>query len=196
VNRVAITDTANQIFIKDTAGIFNGVNDLPQCRYTVPAQTEVACAYPSPGFRLSDRVLRIALGDRNDTLNVDTSGPNSGWRQVTASDGPGRDMMVGWQGRDRFIAGPGNDRYYLRGGNDMLLANVPVPGVLGIPSGSGFDVAQGGFGNDLLMGGTDGDALFGGPGNDNLRGGAGIDFLYGGPGFDILDGRPGERRRG
>ena len=128
--------------------------------------------------------LRLAAGDGDDRLSIDTDTEDSGSNVLSADGGPGDDRLTAGSNAFTSLAGGGGD--------DRLSAARKVSG-----GGSGA-ILSGGPGADLLIGSRYGDELSGGGGRDQLYGRGGGDRLIdgdrdgaagdGGPGPDLLHG--------
>jgi Ca2+-binding RTX toxin-like protein len=164
---------------------------------------QVAASFLTGGplrFNAADiQEIRVALGDGNDTVRIDSSidikaqlDGGKGNDVLIAGSGPttliggdGNDQLIGGAGNDTLIGGAGNDILNGGGGNNTLDGGDGNDQLTG---GAGNDTLMGGAGNDVLNGGGGNDLLDGGDGNDQLTGGSGADILLGGAGDDILNG--------
>ena len=95
---------------------------------------------------------------------------------VTATGGPGNDLIETGSGADTVDAGPGMDAVVAQGGNDAVTA------------GADRDRVDGGDGDDTLNGDDGADVLAGDAGQDSVDGGTGGDLVDGGAGNDTLSG--------
>jgi len=192
-NRLTIGVSGGTVVFTDTGAL---ITPLAGCPAGAPAQT-VSC--PSAGISL----IRVDLGDGNDTLAVD---PGVALRVVargrdgkdTLAGGPLADTLFGDEGQDRLDGAGGGDD--LNGGAgtdtaDYSARSVPVTATLdgGADDGAtgehdriAADVenALGGTAGDLLRGNALDNTLDGGPGDDRLQGLAGADVLDGDDGGD------------
>ncbi len=180
------------------------------------SSTVVACAWPEFTIQLGDGDDRLTVTSaaaprmvtvtrRNKALGSYQSEAPLG---ITASGGPGNDVLIGNAGADSF-AGAGewsrdiateaelldpNGKDTLVGGDgpDLLDAGA---GDDRVEAGDGADAIAGGDGSDLVDAGP-GDDHIGTPdaGNDRLLGGAGDDLIYPYNGRDIVDAGPGDDR--
>jgi hypothetical protein len=148
--------------------------------------------------------IRIATGDRNDTVRSGRNAPG-----LIVNAGSGRDRVRGGNGFNEIDGGPGND--LLDGGrgrfNTAVYSShrrgVMVDLAAGRATGFGgerdrlrnFEWIRGGRGSDVLLGDRGGNTIDGGPGrdwidgrggNDELGGGAGLDFERCGRGDDLV----------
>lgn len=140
-----------------------------------------------PAYSSIVRVVRVALGDGNDDLGVQSDVTLS----VTADGGPGNDLItcIEFEGSGCTLrGGDGNDE--LEGSDHSWRG----PGNDTISGGAGDDRLDGVGGNDRLSGGAGNDELRGNDGNDRLDGGAGNDLLIGGAGRDAMLGGAGRDR--
>lgn len=108
---------------------------------------------------------------------------------LSVTDGPNDQVLLGSPGDDFLVGGIGNDVVRGNEGNDYLFGEDGQDLLLG---GTGNDALYGDDGSDSLVGGDGNDQLYGGSGDDTLIGGAGYDWvLSGGDGNDLIDGGSG-----
>jgi hypothetical protein len=180
VNDVSVAyDPATGVYvIQDTAGIVApGRTTLQSHGCTARSRTVVACAWPQLEVQLGDgddrltvtspaAPRRVQVTRRDKSLRTYTVDAALG---VTASGGPGKDVLTGNAGADA-----------LAGGGDWTL-DIATPEEL-------LDL----LGNDILVGGEGPDTLVAGAGDDRIEGGEGADAMAGGDGNDLVDGGPGD----
>jgi hypothetical protein len=179
---VAYEPSSGLYVLQDTAGIKGppGRPSLELHGCTARSSTVVACAWPD---------LTIELGDGDDRLTVTSAAAprmvtvtrrNKALRSyqveaplgITASGGPGNDVLIGNAGADS-----------LAGAGEWLLDGVPAEELL---DAQGKDTLIGGDGPDLLVAGGGDDRVEAGDGADALAGGDGTDFADAGPGDDHI----------
>ena len=219
VNHVSIAyDPATRVYIiQDTAGIRPlPSRPLERSGCTARSSTVVACAWPE---------LAVQLGDGDDRLTV-TSAAAPGMVKVrrtdktlkpyeieaplgvTASGGPGNDVLIGNAGADSFSGGGDwtldiatDEELEDLLGKDILVGgdgpDLLAPGAADdrVEAGPGADLMAGGDGNDVIDGGP-GDDVIASPdaGNDRLLGGPGNDLISPYNGRDTVDAGPGDDR--
>jgi hemolysin type calcium-binding protein len=213
---VAYDPASGTYLLQDTAGI-KTLRGRPFEAFGCTARsTVVACAWLE---------LTVHLGDRDDQLTVTSAaaprmvkvrrtGKNLRTYEVeaplgvTASGGPGNDVLTGNAGADS-LSGGGD--WYLDSatkeelkdarGKDTLVGGdgpdelVPGAGNDRVEAGDGADVMAGDAGNDIINGGPGGDTIASpDAGNDRLLGGPGDDLISPYNGRDTVDAGPGDDR--
>jgi hypothetical protein len=134
-----------------------------------------------PGLVLN---IDVSAGDHDDL--VVALGPHV---SMTATGGPGDDLLEGGGKPDQLSGGEGVDSLFGRGGEDRLSG---AGGDDLVQGGAAADTLLGGLDDDVVEGRTGGDLLLGGPDSDLLRGGVGADTLDGEDGNDVLIGDDGK----
>lgn len=189
-NRITISQSGSSFAIRDGGG---------------PLSAGTACtAYPIFGLVMcpSNGVTKVSvrLGDKNDTLSVNFSGPVEAFgddgNDVIVS-GSGDDILDGGLGADKINGGAGKDTidYHTRSAAlQVRLDGSPNSGVSGEFDTVGADVEniEGGSGGDTLIGNDQGNRIRGYGGNDDIKGQGRNDSLTGGDGNDRIDGGPGD----
>lgn len=219
INHVSVAyEPASGVYvIQDTAGI-KGPPALPLERSgcTARSATVVACAWPA---------LTVQLGDGDDRLTVTSAAAprtvmvrrtDKNLRTyeieaplgVTASGGPGNDVLTGNTGADS-LAGAGDwtldistpEEREDKLGRDTLVGGdgpdvlAPGPADDRVEGGDGADLMAGGDGHDTVIGGPGGDVIASpDAGNDHLVGGPGDDLIHPYNGRDTVDAGPGDDR--
>lgn len=187
-NRITISQSGSSFAIRDGGG---------------PLSAGTACtAYPIFGLVMcpSNGVTKVSvhLGDKNDTLSVNFSGPVEAFGDdgndflVTGS---GDDILDGGKGTDKIDGGPGKDTVDYHTRNTPLLVRLDgsaSSGESGELDTVGADVEniEGGHAGDTLIGNDQGNRIRGYGGIDDIKGQEGNDSLTGGDGNDQVDGGP------
>ncbi|MCP8999098.1 hypothetical protein NFC73_04995 [Pseudarthrobacter sp. RMG13] len=185
-NRITISQSGSSFAIRDGGG---------------PLSAGSACtAYPIFGLVMcpSSGVTKVSvrLGDKNDTLTVNFSGP------VEAFGDDGNDVLVTGSGDDILDGGLGADKINGGAGKDTVdyhIRNAPLlvrldgsasSGESGELDTVGTDVEniEGGHLGDTLIGNDQGNRIRGYEGNDVIEGQGGKDSLTGGNDNDRVDG--------
>ncbi|MGW5861506.1 calcium-binding protein [Streptomyces sp. NPDC055239] len=176
------------------------------CSYPDGAdRTKVSCKVATLETQDPYATLKLALGDRDDTVaydnatdqtyyfaSADLGDGKDTWTRTGSVDGnsvkggAGDDNLTvgvagvvsGGDGKDTIRAGAGS---IAQGGNDNDT----------IYSDGDDSAVDGGAGDDVIQGGAGRQNLSGGDGNDTIRGAAGGDYIYGGKGNDVLYGDSG-----
>lgn len=184
-NGLVITISGRTITLDDKVAIKAGKG----CKAVRHDKTKVKCT-----TKKKVKQLRVALGDKNDTVTNKTSVP------MLADGGAGNDILNGGSGKDQLQGGAGNDRLYGKAGNDILIGgngNDLLSGAAGddkADAGWGDDAVYGDAGNDTLFGWFGNDRIVGGTGNDEIDAGAGNDTVFGEAGNDEILGDTGDDR--
>jgi hypothetical protein len=149
--------------------------------------------------RCSDVILSadIDVADRDDIVEAAglpipvtaTGGPGvdileGGVAQDTLSGDDGIDTVLGGGDNDRLNGGEGSDQIDGEDGKDLILGG-PGPDVADGGGGDG-DVVSGGPGADLVSGGPGDDQVNGDDGDDAMTAGGGSDTVMTGPGADSV----------
>jgi hypothetical protein len=198
---VAYEPASGQYVIQDTAGI-KGPPGRPSLEFhgcTARSSTVVACAWSDFAIHLGDGDDRLTVTSAAAPRMVTVTRHNKALRSyqveaplgITASGGPGNDVLIGNAGADS-----------LAGAGEWLLDGVPEDELLDaqgkdtLIGGDGPDLLVAGGGDDRVEGGEGADAMAGGDGNDLVDAGsgddhigtpdAGNDRLLGGPGDDLI----------
>jgi Ca2+-binding RTX toxin-like protein len=144
-------------------------------------------------------------------LRVDRETGRVEYIKVRASDGDGKDTIIGGSGDEILIGGGGADDIEGSNGADLILGDGGLlyfntsgqitsveeteRGLIGgadiLKGGAGDDTMYGGLGNDIINGDSGNDILYGEGGSDSLSGGDGNDVLHGGENADRLLGEAG-----
>jgi Ca2+-binding RTX toxin-like protein len=205
VNDVALTRSGRTVTIDDRVAVKAGTG----CTAVKGDTTKVKCTTSG-----TTRLLRLSLGDKNDTL-INKTGV-----AVFVSGGSGNDKITGGSADDELHGDSGNDTLVGAGNDDYLAGGTGADSLSG---GAGDDVLEGGTGADTLGGGTgidladygdrtrpivadldgskgDGEAgendtirtdvesILGGDAADTLTGNAGANLLMGSSGNDVIHG--------
>lgn len=150
------------------------------CTYPVSRDhTKVSCTVPGQQTEIPYSVVKLDLGDGNDTAtNTGSFDGNE------IEGGPNADTIRA--GREAVVDGQGGNDFVYGGAGPQTLLGGPDAGKDTILGGPGNDTIRGGQGDDILYGNSGGDWIFGVDGNDKLYGGPGADMLDGGPGRNVV----------
>jgi hypothetical protein len=180
INHVSIAyDPASGVYvIEDTAGI-RAPASFPLARFGCAARTStrVACAWGEITIELGDGDDRLTVTSDAAPRTIEVRRTDKNLRAyeveaplgVTASGGPGNDVLTGNAGADS-----------LSGAGEWLSDSATA------------EELEDALGKDTLVGGAGPDILLPGAGNDRVDGGDGADVMAGGDGNDVVDGGPGD----
>ncbi|WP_063749785.1 calcium-binding protein [Streptomyces xylophagus] len=187
------------------------------CTYPVSRDhTKVSCTVPGQQTELTYSVVKLDLGDGNDTVTYNNSNTLPTYH-ATLILGDGKDTATNTGSFDgnEIEGGPNADTIRAgreavvngQGGNDVIHGGALAALQGGkdadhvyadgsdsrADGGAGNDFVYGGAGPQTLLGGTDAgkDTILGGPGNDTIFGQPGDDILYGNSGVDTIFGNDG-----
>lgn len=189
-NRITISQSGGSFVIRDGGGAIGAGSACT----SYPIFGLVVC--PSSGVSK----VSVHLGDRNDTLSVNFSGPVEAFGDDgddVLVTGSGDDILDGGKGADKINGGAGKDTVDYGTRNTALqvrLDGSANSGESGENDTIGADVEniEGGSGGDTLIGNDQGNRIRGYGGNDDIKGQGGKDSLTGGDDNDQVDGGPGD----
>jgi Ca2+-binding RTX toxin-like protein len=152
-------------------------------------------------------VFHLDLGDGNDTLSYDPTGPAittagvtvdlsagfaSGFGSVVgvenATGGSGDDLFIGDAGNNTFVGGAGRDTYSLANttAGATITSGSATSAEAGTDTLSQIEDYIGSQGNDTILLNGGANLIDGQGGDDTLNGGAGNDTILGGDGNDTI----------